>query len=39
VFVVNPPFVLAAALKEALPHMVKAMAQDEHAGFVLEQGR
>lgn len=38
VFVVNPPFVLAPALKEALPHMVKAMGQDEHAGFVLEQG-
>ncbi len=39
VFVVNPPFVLAPALKESLPHLAKAMAQDEHAGFVLEQGR
>lgn len=39
VFVVNPPYVLMAALKESLPHLVKAMAQDEHAGFVLEQGR
>ncbi len=39
VFVVNPPYVLMAALKESLPHLAKAMAQDEHAGFVLEQGR
>jgi 23S rRNA (adenine2030-N6)-methyltransferase len=39
VFVVNPPFVLAPALKEALPLMVNAMAQDEHAGFVLETGQ
>ncbi len=39
VFVVNPPFVLAPALKESLPLLTKAMAQDEHAGFVLEQGR
>jgi 23S rRNA (adenine2030-N6)-methyltransferase len=39
VFVVNPPFVLAPALKESLPFMVKALGQDEHAGFVLEQGK
>ena len=32
-------YVLMAALKESLPHLAKAMAQDEHAGFVLEQGR
>ena len=38
VFVVNPPYILAQALKEALPIMAKAMAQDEHAGFVLETG-
>ncbi len=39
VFVVNPPYVLAPALKESLPLMAQAMAKDEHAGFVLEQGR
>lgn len=39
VFMVNPPFVLAPILKESLPHLVKAMGKDEHAGFVLEQGK
>jgi 23S rRNA (adenine2030-N6)-methyltransferase len=38
VFVVNPPFVLAQALKDALPVMAEAMAQDEHAGYLLETG-
>jgi 23S rRNA (adenine2030-N6)-methyltransferase len=38
VFVVNPPFVLAPALKEALPRMVAALGQDEHAGHSLETG-
>lgn len=39
VFVVNPPFVLAPGLKEALPTLTQAMAQDEHAGFLLETGQ
>jgi 23S rRNA (adenine2030-N6)-methyltransferase len=38
VFVVNPPFVLHAALKESLPHLAQALAQDAHAGFTLERG-
>lgn len=38
VFVANPPFVLAPALKEALPKMVEALRQDAHAGFTLETG-
>ena len=38
VFVANPPYVLAPALKEALPLMLEALKQDEHAGYTLETG-
>jgi len=38
VFVANPPYVLAPALKEALPIIMEALKQDEHAGFTLETG-
>jgi 23S rRNA (adenine2030-N6)-methyltransferase len=38
VFVINPPFTLLPALKESLPHLVKLLAQDNHAGFELEHG-
>ena len=34
-FVINPPHTLKATLQEALPQMVKLLAQDEHAQFSL----
>ena len=37
-FLINPPFTLKAALAEALPQMVQLLAQDRHAGHVLESG-
>jgi 23S rRNA (adenine2030-N6)-methyltransferase len=37
-FVINPPHTLKAALKEALPQMVKLLAQDRNASFTLESG-
>ena len=37
-FLVNPPYTLAAALKEALPQMVRLLAQDKHAAHQLESG-
>jgi 23S rRNA (adenine2030-N6)-methyltransferase len=38
VFMINPPFTLLPALKESLPHLVKVLGQDSHAGFQLEHG-
>lgn len=38
VFITNPPFTLLPALKESLPHLVKVLGQDAHAGFELEHG-
>jgi 23S rRNA (adenine2030-N6)-methyltransferase len=38
IFVLNPPFVLEPALREALPQLVQALKQDAHAGFALETG-
>jgi 23S rRNA (adenine2030-N6)-methyltransferase len=35
-FIINPPHTLKAALKEALPQLVKLLAQDQHATFTLE---
>jgi 23S rRNA (adenine2030-N6)-methyltransferase len=35
-FVLNPPYTLAAAMKEALPYLVKALGQDETAEFKVE---
>ena len=35
-FVVNPPWTLNAALKEALPWLVKALGQDGRAGYKLD---
>ena len=37
-FVINPPHTLKAALKEALPQLVKLLGQDQHATFTLEAG-
>ncbi|RKP50583.1 23S rRNA (adenine(2030)-N(6))-methyltransferase RlmJ [Trinickia fusca] len=36
-FILNPPYTLAAAMKEALPYLVKALGQDETAQFKIEQ--
>jgi 23S rRNA (adenine2030-N6)-methyltransferase len=38
VFVVNPPWTLAAALREALPWLAETLAQDDAAQFSLEEG-
>lgn len=35
-FLVNPPWTLHAALKEAMPYLVRELAQDERAGYTLE---
>jgi 23S rRNA (adenine2030-N6)-methyltransferase len=35
-FVLNPPYTLAAALKEALPYLVDTLGEDTHASFKLE---
>lgn len=37
-FVINPPFTVKPALKEALPQMVEWLRQDAHAAFGLESG-
>lgn len=35
-FILNPPYTLASALKETLPYLVDALGQDETAQFTLE---
>jgi 23S rRNA (adenine2030-N6)-methyltransferase len=35
-FVINPPHTLKAALKDALPPLVEALRQDNHAAFTLD---
>lgn len=37
-FLINPPFTLQAALREALPQMAELLAQDRHAAHTLEHG-
>jgi len=37
-FLINPPHTLKAALQLALPQMVEALKQDQHATFTLESG-
>jgi len=37
-FVVNPPWTLAAALQEALPWLAHELAQDDGAGYTLDVG-
>jgi 23S rRNA (adenine2030-N6)-methyltransferase len=38
VFVINPPFTLKAALQAALPQIAVALAQDQHAAYLLDSG-
>ena len=35
-FIVNPPWTLAASMKEALPWLMKALGQDERAAYKLD---
>ncbi len=37
-FLINPPFTLKAALKDALPQMAELLQQDKHAAHSLESG-
>ena len=37
-FLINPPFTLKTALKDALPQMAELLAQDKHAAHTLESG-
>ena len=37
-FLINPPFTLKAALKDALPQMAELLQQDRHAAHSLESG-
>ena len=37
-FLINPPHTLKALLKDAMPQLVKALGQDQHAAFTLESG-
>jgi 23S rRNA (adenine2030-N6)-methyltransferase len=36
IFVLNPPWTLAAALREVLPYLVKVLGQDSKASYILE---
>jgi 23S rRNA (adenine2030-N6)-methyltransferase len=36
--VLNPPWTLAASLREALPYLVRILGRDDAAGFTLESG-
>jgi 23S rRNA (adenine2030-N6)-methyltransferase len=36
--IINPPWILEAALKEALPYLVKLLGKDNQAKFTLETG-
>ena len=38
VFLINPPHTLKALLKDAMPQLVTALGQDQHATFTLESG-
>jgi 23S rRNA (adenine2030-N6)-methyltransferase len=35
-FILNPPWTLPKALKQAMPFLVRLLGQDAAAGFVLE---
>jgi 23S rRNA (adenine2030-N6)-methyltransferase len=37
-FVINPPYTLAAQLKEAMPELLQRLGQDDHANFTLDSG-
>jgi 23S rRNA (adenine2030-N6)-methyltransferase len=36
-FVLNPPWTLHGVLQEVMPYLVKQLAQDAHADYILEQ--
>lgn len=36
IFIVNPPWTLPGMLREVMPYLAKALAQDAHAGYQLE---
>ena len=38
-FIINPPWTLEATLKDVMPWLTKALAQDEGAGFALQTGK
>ncbi len=38
-FVINPPWKLDEALREAMPYLVAVLGQNEGAGFTLETGK
>jgi len=38
-FLINPPWTLAATLRETLPWLVRELAQDDHATYALETSR
>ncbi|MDZ4201988.1 MAG: 23S rRNA (adenine(2030)-N(6))-methyltransferase RlmJ [Gallionella sp.] len=37
-FVLNPPWTLHGVLQEVMPRLLQLLAQDDRAGFILEQG-
>ena len=37
-FVINPPWTLEATLRETMPYLVSALAQDDSASFTIETG-
>ena len=38
IFLINPPHTLKPLLKDAMPQLVSALGQDQHAAFTLESG-
>jgi len=38
IFVINPPYTLAAQAKEAMPELLERLGQDDHANFVIDSG-
>jgi 23S rRNA (adenine2030-N6)-methyltransferase len=36
-FVLNPPYTLASAMKASLPYLVEALRQDDTAQFQIEE--
>jgi 23S rRNA (adenine2030-N6)-methyltransferase len=35
-FIINPPYTLLGAMKEALPYLCEALGQDDGARFAIE---
>ena len=38
-FIINPPWVLEAMLKEVMPYLVKVLGNDSEAKFTIESGQ